>query len=188
MAKVVIVEDDPVFQSGLRVALEGRGVQVLGVAETGETGLTAVEQFSPDVVFLDLRLGGENGLAIAPQIKNCEIILLTSLLNPEQANTALSIGIKGLCLKGISIDRLIEAIECVMRGDRYVDPDIIQTTVQKLGRDRVRSLFDEDEYKVLNWIVRGCTNQEIATLTKFSEQAVKKFVQIVVKKLYLKTN
>jgi len=117
---VLIVDDHPVVRRGLRVLLEVQdGIEVAGEAGDGATALALAAELSPDVVLLDLKLPGMDGIAVLTQLKangsQARVLVLTSATEPASASLALRSGAAGVVYKDVDPDALVRAIRSAGR-------------------------------------------------------------------------
>ena len=124
--KILIVDDHPLFRDGLRQALSlEEDLLVIGQCEDGDSAIRTIRKMEPNIVLLDVRLPGMNGLQVTRQIKNerlqVSIIILTNYDETEQVIHAMRAGAMAFCKKDITPDDLVAVIRDVMRGNRVVD-------------------------------------------------------------------
>src|SRR5690349_23285838 len=121
LIKVLIVDDHPVVRRGLRVLLEVQdGIEVAGEAGDGAAALALAAELSPDVVLLDLKLPGMDGVAVLTELKTrdskARVLVLTSATEPASASLALRSGAAGVVYKDVDPDALVRAIRSVHDG------------------------------------------------------------------------
>lgn len=196
--KILLVDDHEVVRLGLK-ALLSRHEQFLVVAEASNASeaIERVEGYAPDVVVMDIRLPGKNGieatreiLAQHPQVK---IIILTSYAEDELLFDAITAGASGYVLKQIGSSELVNALEKVGRGESLVDPSLMQkmfARVRQATRQAEDTAFVDlsaQEVKILAQIAKGRTNKEIADTVFLSEKTVRNYVSSILSKLNLAT-
>jgi two-component system response regulator DevR len=157
--------------------------------------VSQVEQLAPDVVVLDIRLPGGNGLEACRQIKDLRpdtrIIVLTSYPDDEVLFDAIACGADGYVLKQIGSDDLIRALEQVGRGESLLDPSVTDRVFAKMREmrkhERAHAFADlsAQEMQILARVVEGETNREIGTALQLSEKTVRNYVSIILGKLGL---
>ena len=124
---VLIVDDHPVVRQGLRVLLEVHdGIDVTGEAADGEEALALAAEFAPDVILLDLKLPGMDGIAVLRELHargaTARVLVLTSGNDPTQVSLALRSGASGFLYKDVDPDALVRAIRAVNGGNMLLAP------------------------------------------------------------------
>jgi len=190
---VLIVDDHPVVRQGLRVLLEVHdGIEVAGEAADGEQALALAAALDPDVILLDLKLPGLDGVAVLTELRargvGARVLVLTSANDPAQVSRAVQAGASGFLYKDVDPDALIRAIRAVNDGNLLLAPDAAaplmaaHTTQAAAPRGGLTSLTAR-EREVLDQLARGRSNREIARELHVSEKTVKTHVSSVLAKL-----
>ena len=190
---VLIVDDHPVVRQGLRVLLEVHdGIEVAGEAADGEAALTLAATLSPDVILLDLKLPGLDGIGVLAGLRSrgvsSRVLVLTSANDPAQVSRAVQAGASGFLYKDVDPDALIRAIRAVNDGNLLLAPDAAaplmaaHATQAAAPRGGLTSLTAR-EREVLDQLARGRSNREIARELHVSEKTVKTHVSSVLAKL-----
>jgi DNA-binding NarL/FixJ family response regulator len=182
--RVLLVDDHFVMRTGLATSLNSaEDLAVVGEASDGYEAVAAFESLSPDVVVMDLRLPRLDGIEATRQICQkqpvARIIVLSSSEGDEDIHRSLAAGAMGYLSKRASRDELLCAIRAVIKGHRYVSPDI----AQRLAEHYSRVPLSERELDVLQRIANGRSNREIATELSISEATVKFHVTGILAKL-----
>jgi DNA-binding NarL/FixJ family response regulator len=186
---VLIVDDHPVVRRGLRVLLEVQeGIEVAGEAGDGAAALVLAAERSPDVILLDLKLPGMDGIAVLGELKargsSARVLVLTSATEPASARAAVSSGAAGVLYKDVDPDALVRAIRSVHDGHLLLAPEAAGTLVHSAGPawGSIDALTRR-EREVLDQIAKGRSNREIARALQVSEKTVKAHVSAVLAKL-----
>lgn len=194
--RVLLVDDQELIRVGFRLVLESEGdIEVVGEAGDGAAAITAVEQLHPDVVLMDVRMPGIDGIAateaIARDAPQSRVLVLTTFDLDEYAFGAMAAGAGGFLLKDAQRGELISAVRAVHRGDAVLSPRVTRRFLEHLG-PRLRAAPDgpdptasltERERDVFIAIGQGLTNAEIAGELHLSESTVKTHVGRVLMKL-----
>ena len=187
--RVVVVDDHPVFRSGLRTLLEDLGVDVVGEAADGEEGVAVTLAERPDLVLMDLQMPRVSGVeairrlaATAPEIG---VLVLTMVDDDQGVFAAIQAGALGYLLKGAGLEEIGQALAAAAAGHGVYSPDVAR---------RLRSFFtagpatpfptlSERERDVLDLIAAGAPNPEIARRLYLSEKTVRNYVSSIFAKL-----
>lgn len=190
--RVLIVDDHQLAREGLRAVLENSGVDVIGVAETGERGIEMARELGPDVILMDLRLGaGIDGLEATRRIRAmglpCRVLVLTLHDMPAYVREALAAGAAGYVLKDSSIGDLRAAIDAVMAGRTALPLELVSAALNG-GKPSARchdlsEVLTQREIAVLGLVAEGLTNKGIARRLEISPATVKVHVERIIGKL-----
>lgn len=189
--KVVVVDDHPLVWEGLKAVLAAeKDIQLCGWAHNGKAAEELVEELQPDIVMVDLRLPGENGVDIIKNLKpktKCRYVVLTSFSDASDIKRAIQAGVEGYLLKDALPEELISALRLVGRGRQYFDPTVMHLLVYQSQNDQDSlSELTSREIDVLCALARGMSNKEIAFSISVSENTVKKHISSILSKLELK--
>lgn len=182
--RILIADDHPVVVAGLTSMLSTQsGIEVVGTASTGEEALDALRSQSADLLLLDLRMPGMNGIETLRALTRAAIrvraIILTSYETDEDIYRAVQAGAQGYLLKDAPQSDMIEAIHAVARGKRYF-PHYI---ARKLAERMMRTDLTSREVEVLQMLARGLTNKEIGSALRISGNTVRNHVNSIIEKL-----
>ncbi len=186
---VLIVDDHPVVRQGLRALLAVQdGIEVAGEAGDGDTALDLAAAHAPDVILLDLRLPGRDGIAVLGELaargSAARVLVLTSATEPGYASAALRAGAAGVLYKDVDPDALVRAIRSVHDGHLLLAPEAAGSLVQPAGRSAGGvDALTRREREVLAELAKGRSNREIARALRVSEKTVKAHVSSVLAKL-----
>ena len=188
---VLIVDDHPVVRRGLRVLLEVQdGIEVVGEAGNGATALALAAEHVPDVILLDLKLPGMDGIAVLGELRSrqsaARVLVLTSATEPASASLAVRSGAAGLRYKDVDPDALVRAIRSVHDGHFLFASEAAGSLIRSAGAGGPGARLDaltSRERKVLAELAKGRSNREIARALGVAEKTVKAHVSSVLAKL-----
>ena len=188
---VLIVDDHPVVRRGLRVLLEVQdGIEVAGEAGDGATALALAAEHAPDVILLDLKLPGMDGIAVLGELRDrdsaARVLVLTSATEPASASLAVRSGAAGVLYKDVDPDALVRAIRSVHDGHLLLAREAAGSLVRSAGTwgpGAALETLTSREREVLAELTKGRSNREIARALGVSEKTVKAHVSSVLAKL-----
>jgi DNA-binding NarL/FixJ family response regulator len=199
MIRVLLVDDDALVRSGLRMMLAGAGqIAVVGEAEDGRGVLAAVDRHRPDVVLMDIRMplldGIEATRLLRAQPAPPAVIVLTTFDADELVLRALRAGAAGFLLKDTPPPEIVRAIEHVHAGEGTLSPTVTRRLIALVAgdgdaavrRERARSALEglsAREHEVALAVGRGCANADIAAELHMSVATVKAHVSKLLAKL-----
>ncbi len=181
--RILLVDDHAVIRMGLTTAAsDAADMEVVVGVETGREAVEAFRRHRPDVVVLDLRLHGMGGIetmqALREECKDVRILIFSSFAKGEEIFRAMKAGAAGFVLKDMPLERLLEAIRVVHRGDQYMPPEI----AMRVG-ERLLAQLSPREIDILHLLARGRSNKEIAAQLGVVEGTVKIHITNIFSKL-----
>jgi DNA-binding NarL/FixJ family response regulator len=181
----LIVDDHEVVREGLRLALSrAPNIRVIGEAADGETAVALVERRKPDVVIMDIRMPGVDGLeatkAITERDPKAKVLIFTAYSERMLLSRGLESGAKGYILKEAPHETLLRAIEKVANGDGFVDPALMPAFLN--GKER-EDMLTAREREILQLLADGMSNSDVAGKLFISQETVKSHVRHILTKL-----
>jgi DNA-binding NarL/FixJ family response regulator len=176
--QVLIVDDHPLIRQGMRSLLEKHGFTVVGEAADGREATQLAQELEPDVAVLDLAMPLLNGLDAAREItrtsRRTKTILVTIHTADQYVLEALQAGVRGYVLKSQATAELVQAIQEVIRGGRYLSPGISEAVVQAYlaKTDLPGDPLTPREREVLQLIAEGKTTKDMAGLLGVSVKTI----------------
>ncbi len=194
--RVVIADDQPMMRAGFKAVLEATGsIEVVAEASTGEEAVAAAEAHQPDVVLMDIRMPGMDGIEATRRLPRQRVLILTTFGLDEYIIEALRAGASGFLLKDAPTREVVEAVRAVAAGDAVLAPAVTRQLLDQVGRrlpspvsrdgDRLGELTDREQ-QVLRLLAVGLSNAEIAEALVVSEPTVKTHVSNLLGKLGLR--
>ena len=194
--RILVVDDHEVVRLGLRTLLSNQpDFVVVDEAGSADEAVEKARLHRPDVVVMDIRLPGKNGIEACRQIKeqyrDVQVIMLTSYAEDEMLFDAISAGAAGYVLKQGGGDELVRAVRRVAEGDALLDPAVTQRVLARVReatrQDQAAAFKDltEQELRVLGLVSHGYTNKEIAKELFLGEGTVRNYVSSILSKLSL---
>lgn len=182
--RIIVADDHFVVRMGLNAVLNAEPeFHVVGEAEDGMEAVELVRKYRPEVILMDLIMPRLNGVEATIQIRRetpeCKVIILTTYDGDEDIYRALQAGAQGYVLKNSRGTSLVEAIRRVHAGERYLPAAV---TSRLAEREHVEELT-ERELSVLNLVVKGLSNKEIADVLHITEHTAKVHLKHILHKL-----
>jgi DNA-binding NarL/FixJ family response regulator len=201
---VLLVDDEPLLRLGFRLVLESQpDIVVVGEAADGAAAVRQAAELDPDVVLMDVRMPGMDGIDATRQIVRqhgrSRVLILTTFDLDEYAFAGLRVGASGFLLKNVPPEDLLSAIRAVAAGDAVVAPSVTRRLLDKVadrlpdpggraepGPDERLSRLTDREIEVLTQLANGLSNAEVAERLGLSEATVKTHVGRILNKLDLR--
>ena len=201
--RVVIVDDQPLMRQGFSMILAAQpNIEVVGEAADGATALAEIAAHDPDVVLMDIRMPGLDGIEATRRLSMTggrpRVIILTTFGHDEYVTEALSAGASGFVLKDATPEELVHAVRVVAAGDALLSPAVTTRLIERMlpalvaqaGPSVARSadlgVLTEREVEVLLLLAKGSSNVEISRELYISEATVKTHISHVLAKLGLR--
>ena len=193
MIQVAIVDDQPLFTDGLgRIVGAQQGMEVVGVAHDGESGVRMCEELRPDVILMDINMPVMDGVTATSRIReilpDVKVLILT--VNSDDMNVfqGIKAGATGYLLKDCTPDDLSRAIETVYAGDTIMSPEVARKMLlafEEVDEEPEAPDLSSRELDVLRAIARGKGNKQVATDLGISGKTVRNHVSNIYKKLHI---
>ncbi len=200
--RILLVDDQPLLRQGFRMILSAQQeIEVVGEAGNGTEAVRMTRLLKPDVVLMDVRMPGEDGIAatrqIVAQTPATRVLILTTYDIDQYAFSGLHAGASGFLLKDVEPADLVAAIHTVARGDAVIAPSVTRRLLEVFAhrlpeagpdapRDDVLTALTDRERQVFSELAAGLTNAEIATRLRLSDATVKTHVGRILAKLGLR--
>lgn len=188
--RIVIADDHPIVVDGLAQLFSLEiDFEVVARCSNGLEALAAVRSLEPDVLILDLRMPHMSGLEVIREIQKyavpSRIILLTALFDDREVDEAIRLGVRGVMLKDLAPPLMIQCIRTVYAGGEWIERDLMDRALERLssrGGEPARPLTPR-EREIVQMVVRGLRNKEIAGELSISEGTVKIHLHSIYEKL-----
>ena len=195
--KILIVDDHALVRSGIASLLMANDIEVVGEASNGLEAVEKNRLLRPDIILMDIKMPGCNGLEATRLIKQempeAKIVMVTAFDDDEDLFEAMKNGAVGYILKNVKAKDFLNLLSSVMNGEVAVSPWIASKIVKELFRNPSRlrvkpaeSDLTGKEEEVLRLIAGGSTNKEIASTLRISENTVKYHLRNIMEKLHFK--
>ena len=194
--RVVIADDQPMMRAGFKAVLEAAGdIEVVGEAGDGEQAVRAALEFVPDVVLMDIRMPGMDGIEATRRLPRQRVLILTTFGLDQYILEALRAGASGFLLKDAPTEEVVAAVRAVAAGDAVLSTAVTRQLLDQVAkrlpaavsrRPDELDLLTEREQEVLRMLADGLSNAEIAAALVVSEATVKSHVSHLLGKLGLR--
>ncbi|MFD1738643.1 response regulator [Bacillus salitolerans] len=192
---ILLADDHPLFRGGVRnLILTTEDLMVVGEASTGDEAIELAESLRPDVILMDIRMPGKNGIEatriIREKCPEMKILILTMMRNDKSVFTAMQMGAMGYVLKDAGEMELLQSIRMVGNGGAVFSSDIASRMMdyftvneKNVGRNSVLSSLSGRELQILELISQQKSNSQIATLLELSPKTIANHISNILNKL-----
>ena len=195
--RILLVDDQRLMREGLRILLElDPDLEIAGEATNGQTALDSYAEIAPDVVLMDVRMPGMDGVEATWRLRerwpSARVIILTTFDDDEYVFEGLRAGARGYLLKDVSGHDLAQAVRTVATGGALIEPSVARKVVAEFARmappsrepeEGLADPLSEREREILRLVAQGLTNREIADRLCLAQGTVKNYVTIILQKL-----
>ena len=193
---VLLIDDHALFREGLQELLTRRGIETVSAAGNGESGIELATRLQPDIILLDIRMPGMNGLEVLRRLRqadlNMPVVMLTTSNEENDLVECLRNGAQGYLLKDMDPGDLINALMDIVKGQTVVAPHLAQLLARVVqghpGESSEANPFDQltpRENEILGLLAEGQSNKVIAQNLGISDGTVKLHVKAILRKLGL---
>ncbi|MGI5420920.1 response regulator transcription factor [Actinomadura luteofluorescens] len=194
MTRVLIADDQTLVRGGFRMILSRSGIEVVGEAADGLEAVAAARRLRPDVVLMDIRMPGMDGLEATRRVladdPACRVLILTTFDLDRYVYSALAAGASGFLLKDVTPEHLVASVKLIETGDALLAPSITRRLVERFARPAPApqglDVLTPREKEVLRLVGGGLSNTELAAHLHLSEATVKTHVTRIFAKLGLR--
>jgi DNA-binding NarL/FixJ family response regulator len=194
VVRVLICDDQAVVCEGLELILNADpAIEVVGLAYDGSEALALIPTAQPDLVLMDLKMPGMNGIQATREIKKnfpqIKVLVLTTFGEDEWVFDAVSSGADGYLLKGTPREQLVGAVKGTAAGEAYIDPQVGGKLLARAAQypasteTTLAANLSERELEVLQLLAQGLTNAEIAERLYLTRGTVRNYVSSILNKL-----
>jgi DNA-binding NarL/FixJ family response regulator len=192
--RAIVVDDHELFRGGLIQLLQENGIEVLGEASLGATGIEMTQELQPDVVLMDLNMPGMSGIEATQRISAAapltRVVVLTVVADEESVMEALLAGACGYLVKDAAVGEIVRGVRAAANGESLISPRVASRLVDRLRRPAtlepdIGSSLTAREQEILELIARGMDNVEIARTLYLSQHTVKNYVSSILVKLHV---
>lgn len=189
--RLLIADDHEVVRTGLKSILKGTEIEIVAEATSGEQAVKTTLEENPDIVVLDIRMPGGDGLNALGRIKldkpEMPILMFSTYDNPTYVARSVALGASGYLLKTEPAERLIDCIRKVASGENVWTREELRRVTGALATPRLAADVEvpltQRESEVLRQLALGLTNKEIALALEISYETVKEHVQHILRKV-----
>ncbi|HEX6410346.1 MAG TPA: response regulator transcription factor [Sphingomicrobium sp.] len=187
--RILLADDHPMISTAIEALLRNSPFEIVGMATTGEQALQKVGELKPDILLLDLQMPGGTGMDVLRRLRsNCDkirIVLLTAAIDDASLVEARSLKVQGMVLKNSDPAYLLECLDRVSRGGRWIDPELsdrAKELAETFG-DRETPSLSPRERELVSLVRKGMRNREIADQLGVTEGTIKVYLHSIFEKV-----
>jgi DNA-binding NarL/FixJ family response regulator len=190
--RVLLVDDHTLVRAGIASLLKASGAEVVGEAGNGDEAIRYARELRPDLIFMDIRMPGRNGLeatkAITAEMPGTKIVMLTVSDDDADLFEAIKSGAEGYLLKNLREEEFVQVLARIGDGEPILSPPLARKLLREFARLKEESSegLTKREREVLALVARGSTNKEIAAALYISESTVDFHMRNILQKLHLR--
>lgn len=200
--RVLLIDDHALVRKGLEELLQSRGVQVVASVSSGEEGVRRARELSSDIILLDVKMPGMNGVETLKQLRasgvRTPVVMLTMSREDADLRAALRAGAQGYLLKDMEPEDLVPALEVALRGDNVVAREMVGTLADIVRSNAGPELearrpampfadLTQREQEILEHVAMGLSNKMIARALDIADGTVKLHVKAILRKLGMRS-
>jgi two-component system nitrate/nitrite response regulator NarL len=187
--RILLADDHPMISTAIEALLRNTPFELVGMAATGDQALRKADELKPDILLLDLQMPGGTGMDVLRRLRSngvkMRIVLLTAAIDDASLMEAKNLRVQGMVLKNSDPAYLLECLERVSRGGRWIDPELsdrAKALAETLGNREGPSLSPR-ERELISLVRKGLRNREIAEQLGVTEGTIKVYLHSVFEKL-----
>ena len=196
--RVLLIDDHALVRKGIEGLLRSRGIEVIASVSSGEEGVRRALEMTPDIVLLDVKMPGMNGIETLASLRvhgvSAPVLMLTMSSEETDLSAALRAGAQGYLLKDMEPEELVPSLEAALRGENVIARNLVGT-LARIVRDNAgaqaepapppASFVDltRREMEILEHVAKGMSNKVIANALNITDGTVKLHVKAILRKL-----
>ena len=196
--RVLLIDDHALVRKGIEGLLRSRGVEVIASVGSGEEGVRSALESTPEIVLLDVKMPGKNGIETLRSLRmhgiSAPVLMLTMSSEDSDLSAALRAGAQGYLLKDMEPEELVPALEAALRGENVIAKELLGTLARIVSRNAApgaeaaqpsASFVDltRREMEILEQVAKGLSNKVIAKALNITDGTVKLHVKAILRKL-----
>ena len=187
--RILLADDHPMISTAIEALLRGTQFEIVGMASTGEQALAKIEETKPDILLLDLQMPGGTGMDVLRRVRSdgsrMKIVLLTAAIDDASLVEAKNLRAQGMVLKNSDPAYLLECLDRVGSGGRWIDPELTERSKQlnETMADRDIPTLTPRERQLINLVRKGMRNREIADELGVTEGTIKVYMHAIFEKV-----
>ena len=187
--RILLADDHPMISTAIEALLRGTQFEIVGMASTGEQALAKIEETQPDILLLDLQMPGGTGMDVLRRVRSdgsrMKIVLLTAAIDDASLVEAKNLRAQGMVLKNSDPAYLLECLDRVGSGGRWIDPELTERSKQlnETMADRDIPTLTPRERQLINLVRKGMRNREIADELGVTEGTIKVYMHAIFEKV-----